>query len=247
MNNFVSAIKAAQPPARDPPSAWREARQGLADIWPVLFAAVPIGLLWGTLAAGKGLSALEALLMSGLVFAGASQFVALEVWQTPVPVFVLAFTVFIVNVRHVLMSASISRHIPGIPRRLHPLVAFFLVDESWALSEKRALKGRVSLAYFLGTGVPMWLCWAGASGLGAWLGKSVGDPAAYGIDFAFSAMFIGILMGFWKGSRTAAVLGVAAAAAALAKLYVPGAWYIVIGGVMGALCAAALPQEDPRR
>jgi 4-azaleucine resistance transporter AzlC len=227
-------------------ATWREARQGVADIWPVLFAAVPIGLLWGTLAAGKGLSALEAFLMSGMVFAGASQFVALEVWQTPVPALLLAFTVFVVNARHALMSASISRHIPGIPRRLHPLVAFFLVDESWALSEKRALTRHVSLAYFLGTSLPMWLCWTVSSGLGAWFGKSIGDPAAFGIDFAFSAMFIGILMGFWKGSRTAIVLGVAAAAAALAKLYVPGAWYIVIGGSMGALCAALLPQENRR-
>lgn len=222
---------------------WREAKAGAADIAPVLFAAVPIGLLWGTLAAGKGLSVLEAFLMSSLVFAGASQFVALEIWQTPVPALLLGFTAFIVNVRHVLMSASLSRHIPDIPRRLHPLVAYFLVDESWALAEKRALAQHVSLAYFLGTALPMWLCWQAATALGAFLGKSVGDPAAFGIDFAFSAMFIGIIMGFWKGARTGAVLAVAAACAALAKLYVPGAWYIVIGGVAGALCAALIDRE----
>jgi 4-azaleucine resistance transporter AzlC len=225
-------------------STVKEARAGFADISPVLLAAVPIGLLWGTLAAGKGLSALEAWLMSALVFAGAAQFVALELWHQPLPVVLLAFTVFIVNVRHVLMSASFSRHIPDIPRRLHPAVAFFLVDENWALSEKRALTQHVSLAYFLGTALPMWLCWTVSCGLGAFLGTSVGDPAALGIDFAFSAMFIAILMGFWKGARTGAVLAVAAGLAAVAKLYVPGAWYIVIGGVAGAACAALLHSEE---
>lgn len=218
--------------------------QGVADIAPVLIAVAPIGMLWGTLAAGKGLSVVEAWLMSVLVFAGASQFVALEIWREPVPILLLTFTAFIVNVRHVLMSASISRHIPSIPKRLHPLVAYFLVDESWALGEKRALKQPLTLAYFLGVSIPMWMSWNIATVIGAVLGRSLGDPAAIGIDFAFSAMFISILMGFWKGSRTAAVLAVASFAAALAKLWVPGAWYIVVGGVAGALVAALLHSEQ---
>ncbi len=62
----------------------------------------------------------------------------------------LTMTAFIVNTRHILMSASLSRHIEAIPRRFHPLVAFLLVDESWALSEKRAVNGSVTLPYFLG-------------------------------------------------------------------------------------------------
>jgi len=59
-------------------------------------------------------------------------------------------------------------------------------------------------------------------------------------------MFIGILAGFWKGSRTAAILGSSAVAAALSKLYVPGAWYIVIGGIVGVLVAALLYREGER-
>ena len=82
-------------------SAVREFRQGAFEILPVLFAATPIGLLWGTFAAGKGLSPLEAGLMSGSVFAGAAQFVALEVWRDPVPWILLTVTAFIVNIRHV--------------------------------------------------------------------------------------------------------------------------------------------------
>ncbi len=75
-------------------------------------------------------------------------------------------------------------------------------------------------------------------------GRSLGDPAAFGLDFAFSALFIAILMGFWKGPVTAAVLAVSGVVAAVVKLSIPGAWYIVAGGVAGAVCAALLHREE---
>ena len=217
----------------------REFRQGLFEVLPILVAATPIGLLWGTLAAGKGLSAFETWLMSASVFAGAAQFVAIEVWRDPVPWVLLTVTALIVNVRHVLMGASLSRHMRGIDGRWHPLMMFLMADENWAFCERRALTTPLTLSYYFGLAVPMWLTWTISSLTGAIVGRSFGDPAAYGFDFAFSAMFIGILAGFWKGPRTGAVLGSSAVAAALAKLLVPGAWYIVIGGLVG-MCVAAL-------
>ena len=221
----------------------REFRQGLVEVLPIVVAATPIGLLWGTLAAGKGLSAFETWLMSASVFAGAAQFVAIEVWRDPVPWLLLSVTALIVNVRHVLMGASLSRHIGGIDRRWHPLMMFLMADENWAFSERRALKAPLSLSYYFGLALPMWATWTTSSLIGAIAGRSFGDPAAYGFDFAFSAMFIGILAGFWKGPRTGAILGASAIAAALAKLYVPGAWYIVIGGIAGVIVSALLYTE----
>ena len=221
-------------------STLRDLRQGVFDVAPVLVAATPIGLLWGTLAAGKGLSPFESWLMSATVFAGAAQFVAIEVWRDPVPWVLLTVTALIVNIRHVLMGASLSRHMGGIDRRWHPVMMFLMADENWAFSERRALKAPLSLGYYFGLALPMWFAWTTSSIVGAIVSRSFGDPAAYGFDFAFSAMFIGILAGFWKGPRTGAVLGASAIAAALAKLYVPGAWYIVIGGIVGMTVAALL-------
>lgn len=205
----------------------------------MLVALIPIGLLWGTLAAGKGLTLFEAVLMSTVVFAGAAQFVAIDMWQDPVPVLLLIVTAFVVNVRHVLMSASLSRHLNGIPRALHPIVAYLLVDESWALAERRAQKASVTFPYFLGLAMPLGTLWIISSGVGAMLGRSLGDPAAYGLDFAFSALFISILMGFWKGWSTAGVLAASGAVAAITHIAVEGPWYIVAGGIAGALYAAA--------
>jgi 4-azaleucine resistance transporter AzlC len=222
----------------------REFRDGALEILPVLVAAMPIGLLWGTLAAGKGLSPLEAGLMSGSVFAGAAQFVALEVWRDPVPWVLLTVTALIVNIRHVLMGASLSRHMRGIDNRWHPPMMFLLVDEGWAFSERRAQTRPLTLAYYFGLGLPLWVSWTTASTVGAALGRSFGDPAAIGLDFAFSALFISIIAGFWKGPRTGAVLAASAITAALVKFVVPGAWYIVVGGLAGVAVAALLHTNE---
>jgi 4-azaleucine resistance transporter AzlC len=219
-------------------------RAGIVDIIPVLVAACPIGLLWGTIAVAKGLSPLEAWLMSATVFAGASQFVAIELWKEPVAWAALAVTVFIVNIRHILMGASLSRAVKHIPAHWHPVMAFLLADENWAFAEREALHRPITLGYYFGMGVPMWLTWMTSTAVGAVAGQTLGDPAAYGFDFAFTAMFIGILAGFWKGARTAAVLATSATTAALVKFVVPGAWYIVAGGLAGVAVAVLLHREE---
>lgn len=200
-------------------------------------AYVPIGLLWGTLAASKGISPLGAVMMSVIVFAGSAQFVAVDMWRDPVPALLLTFTALVINIRHVLMSASLSRHVGGIDRTWHPLVAYFLVDESWALAERRVLQTPLTLAYFLGITLPLAATWWITTGAGAMLGRALGDPSAIGLDFAFSAMFIAILMGFWKGPSTAGVLAASGAVAAATHLALAGPWYIVAGGLAGALYA----------
>jgi 4-azaleucine resistance transporter AzlC len=225
-------------------SAWQEFREGIVDIAPVLVAAVPIGLLWGTLAVGKGMTAIEAGLTSASVFAGAAQYVAIDLWRDPAPWLLLTATVFIVNVRHILMGASLGRHMGAIPSAWRAPLMFLMADENWAFSERRALTQPLTMSYYLGLALPMIVTWTTSSVIGAIVGRNLGDPAAYGFDFAFSALFIGILAGFWKGPKTGAVLAVAAIVAAIAKLTIPGAWYIVLGGIAGVIVAAALHAEE---
>ena len=222
----------------------RDFRQGLTDIAPVLVAATPMGLLWGTLAAGKGLSPLEAGLTSAMMFAAAAQFVAIELWRDPAPWLLLTATVFLVNIRHILMGASVSRHMSHMSGSWRFLLMLMMADNNWAFSERRALTARLSSSYYWGLTLPMMLVWTSSSTIGVLAGRSLGDPAALGFDFAFSAMFIGILADFWKGPRTGAVLMASAIAAALVKIYVPGAWYIVAGGLAGVAAAAMLHREN---
>jgi 4-azaleucine resistance transporter AzlC len=222
----------------------KEFREGVRDILPIIVAAVPIGLLWGTLAVSKGLAPLEATLMSVAVFAGASQYIAIDQWHEPVPWAALAVTVFVVNIRHILMGASLSRHMQHIPKRLRAPLLFLLADENWAMSERRAVRQPLTPGYYLGLAAPLYMSWTCSTAIGAFAGRALGDPAAYGFDFAFSAMFIAILVGFWKGPGTGAILAASAGVAALAKLLLPGAWFIVAGGVAGALVAALLHRKE---
>ena len=218
-------------------------KAGVADSWAMCLAYAPIAMLWGTLAATKGFSPLEAMLMSALVYAGASQFVAIEMWVQPLPIFLMVFTIFVINLRHVLYAASISRHMGGIEKKLHPLLMYVLTDEAWALLERRALTQPLTLGYYIGVAVPLWPTWFLFSAIGAVLGAALPDPALVGLDFAFAAMFIAILAGFWKGPRTGAVIISSAVVAIAAKSYLSGAWYIVIGGLAGVAVAALLYKE----
>ena len=219
-------------------------RQGLKDIVPLMVAYVPIGLLWGTLAAGKGFTALEAMLTSMFVYAGASQFVVVDMWREPLPILLLVATTLVVNLRHFLMSASLSRHLGNISGGWRYALMYILTDESWAVTERRAQTHTIDLGYILGTFLPLWPTWFLCSFIGAVVGNALGDPAVYGLDFAFSAIFITIIMGFWKGPRTAGVIVASGLAAVLGKLYLPGAWYIMAGGMVGVIFAALMHSED---
>ncbi|MFO1035172.1 MAG: AzlC family ABC transporter permease [Hyphomicrobiales bacterium] len=218
--------------------------QGLADVAPMAIAYAPIAALWGTIAVSKGLSPAETLLMSLGIYSGAAQFVAMDLWHMGLPLLYFVFTLATIGLRHVLMSASVSRHMSGFSRLQSSILLYWLTDEAWALIERRALTRKITPAYFFGASFPLWPTWAGFSLLGALLGKAFGDGKAIGLDFAFAAMFIAVLAGFWKGPRTGAILAVSAAASVAAKLLIGGAWYIVIGGLAGMAIAVLLHAEQ---
>lgn len=212
---------------------------GLKTIAPIIVAAMPIGLVFGAVAASKGLSPLEATLMSAMVFAGGSQFVAMDIWTHPASWTALGFAALLVNIRHVLMGASLGRKMQAFS----PLQKYFgvllMADENWAMSEARAQKTVLTPAYYAGLALLFYCNWVVCSLVGALLGAFLGDPAAIGLDFAFPAVFIVLVMGFWKGPATGMVLIASAAASILVHHFVPGAWYIAAGAAAG-LTAALL-------
>ncbi|UCH74452.1 MAG: AzlC family ABC transporter permease [Rhodospirillales bacterium] len=224
---------------------WRgEAAAALRAVAPAVASMVPFALLIGFLARQNGLSTLEALLMSAMVFAGSAQFVALDLWSWPVPVASLALTTFIINARHILMGAAVMPHIAHWRTgRAYPAL-FFLADEIWALSMARAGAGRLRLSYYAALVVPFYLTWVSMTTLGHLAGAAIRDPARFGFDFAFTAIFLVILAALWRGRRTMGPW-VASAAAAVAVWYlVAGPWYILAGGAAGAAVGALQGVRD---
>ncbi|GLQ18960.1 AzlC family ABC transporter permease [Maritalea porphyrae] len=219
---------------------------GLRAIAPLVVAAFPIALVFGALAAQKGLSPFETMLMSSVVFAGGSQFVAVDFWADPVPWVAITISALLVNIRHVLMSASLGTktHQMGFGKQL---IAFgFLADEIWALSEHRARKQDASFAFMMGLAMPFYINWVVMTGVGSSLGTLLAnlDPAKWGFDFAFPAIFIGLIMGFWQGQKTGIILAASGLAAIACKALVPGAWYIAAGAAAGVLVAAILTDPE---
>lgn len=219
---------------------------GLAQMLPVILAAIPFALIFGALAGDRGLPLPGVVLMSATVFAGGSQVVALGMWSDPPALLAIAATTLLVNARHLFMSASISRRMGGysVPGRLAALV--LLTDETWALAESRAARAELTPAFYFGLALPLYVNWILWTSLGALAGAIVDDPGALGLDFAFAAIFIGLLMGFRSGPGFVVVAGAALVASAATAWVIPGAWSIAVGAAAGVLTAAlrARPAED---
>ncbi|XEN30261.1 4-azaleucine resistance transporter AzlC [Ensifer sp. WSM1721] len=206
---------------------------GVRAMAPLTVAVMPIGLVFGAVAATKGLSSLEVALMSALVFAGGSQFVAMDIWTHPASWSALAFSALLVNIRHVLMSASIGTKMPAFAGPAKYAAMLLLADEIWAMAELRAGQARLTSAWYAGLAVPFYCVWVLTSLAGSIAGAFAGDPKIIGLDFAFPAVFIVLVMGFWKGRETGAVLAASAAAAVIAHQFLPGVWYIAAGAAAG--------------
>src|SRR4051794_27338512 len=218
-------------------------RAGLADISAPALAAIPIALLFGAVATSKGLSPAEVALMSATVFAGGAQFAAIEQWVTPAPVAAIAFGTLLINARHILMAASLTPKTASFSPLQRYLGFFAMADENWAMAERRAAGTPLTPAYWFAMTIFFYLNWQVWTTLGALLGPLMGDPTRLGADFAFSALFIGLVAGFWKGRLTAATIVASAVVAALVKVTVGAPWHVPAGAIAG-IAAAYFAAED---
>jgi len=215
---------------------WHEFAAGMRDCVPVAFSVGAYGLVFGVLARQKHLGVTEVFGMSGLVFSGTAQFVALDQWTSPLPIVPLLFAVLVVSLRYVLICASCQPLFSGVSRLRAFATMFLVCDESWAMTMgRRAHDGSAGALHLLGGGVLMYLVWLGASVCGDALGTLIRDPAGWGLDFAFTAAFLALLTGMWRGRSDLMPWSVAAVVATATSILLPGKWYILLGGLAGSL------------
>jgi 4-azaleucine resistance transporter AzlC len=221
-----------------PPFTRQGVRRGARRTLPVGAAVAVYGTVFGALAAQAGMSPVEAVLMSGLVFAGAARFVALEVWASPAPIVALALTALVVNLRHLLMGATLSGWLRGLPPPRLAASAAFLSDESWALTTQAQVDGERDRGFLIGSGLVLFVCWVGSTTVGVVAGGVVEDPRALGLDFAFTAVFLVLLAGFWRGRNDVVPWTLGAGVALAVESAVEGPWFIVAGGLAGSVVGA---------
>lgn len=215
-----------------------ELRDGVRDTIPVIIAAAPFAAVYGAAAAAKGMSLFEIVLMSATVYAGASQFVAVDLLATPMPFWTIVLSVFAVNFRHILYSASLSRKMPLFTPAQKLIALAFMVDPQWAMAEKRISVRPLTKSYWFGAAGPLFVAWTGFSALGGLFGGLISDPAAVGFDFILPVYFLSILMSFRTGPNWLPVVAASACAALIAHATIGPPFHVAAGAFGGILFAA---------
>ncbi|TLX59928.1 branched-chain amino acid ABC transporter permease [Stutzerimonas nosocomialis] len=196
----------------------QEFLHGCRDILPLILGAIPFGIIFGTLSIGAGLSSWQAMGMSALVFAGSAQFIAVTLITGGAGALVVLLTTFVVNLRHALYSASLQPFVRHLPVRWRLPLAFVLTDEAYAVVQKRYAEPDSAAHkhwYFFGAALTMYLNWQLSTLAGIAFGQAVPNIAAWGLDFAMIATFVGIAVPMMRTRPQVASAVVAGAVALL--------------------------------
>jgi predicted branched-subunit amino acid permease len=160
---------------------------------------------------------------------------ALGLWAFPLPATAIVLATLVVNLRHLLMGAALQPWFARLPARTAYGSVFFMGDESWALTLGEFARGGRDGAFLLGSGLVLFVSWVAATCTGWLAGAVLGDPSRWALDFAFPAAFVALLIGMWRGRADIWPWTIAALVAVAAAQWLPGQWYIILGGLAGSL------------
>jgi 4-azaleucine resistance transporter AzlC len=181
-------------------------RDGARKIAPIGIAAFAFALSFGVLARASGMGSVEAIVMSATTFAGSAQFAVASILGAAGGVVSAIVAATLLNARYAPISVSVAPVLVGSPfRRL--LESQLIVDESWAMS--RRADGHYDRKLLVGGGLLLYACWNTGTVVGVVAGDALGDPADLGLDAAFPALFLALLVPQVRTRRAlaAAVLG----------------------------------------
>jgi 4-azaleucine resistance transporter AzlC len=171
-------------------------------------------MIFGALALTAGIPPLEAQGFSLFVFAGSAQFISAGLIADGVPPVIIVLTIMVVNLRHLLYSATFSSYFQHLPARWKAALAWLLTDEAFVVASIRYQRSDIVLAhwYTLGTGLALWLAWQLSTAIGILLGAYI--PANWSLDFALPLTFIALITPTlsdrpaWAAALTAGLLAV---------------------------------------
>jgi 4-azaleucine resistance transporter AzlC len=211
---------------------------GARDTIPMMIGAAPFGVIFGTLVTSGPLSLWLGQFMSLAVFAGSAQFIALGLIASHASFAVILATTLIVNLRHVLYSATLAPYVSHLPLRWRLVLGALLTDEvfavAWAHFRRHPPGDDVSPWHFLGSGLSMYLNWQLWTAVGLLFGAAFPGLQSLGLDFAMVATFIAIVV-----PQLVALRYLAAAVTAGALAFFWQAWPYKLG-LLGAVLAGVV-------
>jgi len=211
---------------------------GVVHALPIVLGYIPIGIAFGILAQKAGLSTLNALLMSLIVFAGSAQLIAVGLIGAGAPPLSIVLTTFVVNLRHLLMSAAIAPHLRGWSKGELSAFAFELTDETFALHTTRFDSLAFDRAETFAINVTAHTAWVVGSAIGVTLGQQIHNVERLGLDYVLPAMFIALLVLQLKNRRQLAVALLAGALAVGLSALGLNRWNVIVATLIGATVGA---------
>ncbi len=222
-------------------------KQAFTDALPIILGYIPMGAAYGILARQSGISLFPAIFMSIVVFAGASQFIAVGLLSGGATGFEVVLTTFFLNLRHVLMSASLSPFFRKVSRRIIPFIAWGVTDETYAISIGRYHSNEADHRYSLVLHYTAYASWLTGSVLGALAGFLVPAALQSSLEFALYSMFVGLVI-LQISDRLHLLVGVATAAMSiLFSFFMGGTWNIITAAFAGATLGLVLEQGGGKR
>lgn len=216
---------------------------GVLNELPLLLGVFPFGMIYGVLAVQALLPVAAAQSMSSIIFAGSAQFISAQLLARGVPSIVLIGTVFIVNLRHALYSASIAPYTRHLSGWWKAILAYLLTDEAYVVAIAHYdvdTPNERKHWYFLGAGLALWVCWQLSTAAGVFLGAQV--PGSWSLDFALAVTFIALVVPALK-DRPAIAAALAAGVIALVFHGLPYKLWLVaaaLGGIITGMVSEEL-------
>jgi len=200
---------------------------------PLLIGVAPFGMIYGVLAISAGLMPAPAQLMSSIIFAGSAQFITAQLIGEAVPGLVIVLTIAVVNLRHMLYSASVAPYLRALPMRWKVLLSYLLTDEAYAVTILNYEKDDTNSSghwFFLGAGLTLWTSWQISTAIGILLGATM--PESWPLDFALPVTFIAIVVPALK-DRPAIAASLTAGVVALLAYELPYKLGLMLAGLLG--------------
>lgn len=227
----------------DKEQGWGTAiRDGLSAAWPICAGYIAIGMAFGAIARNTGLRPLEIGLMSLIVYAGSAQFIATAMLGAGADFLPIVLTTFSINLRHVLMSSSLSLHLRNLRGGWLTIFAYGVTDESFALNIGRFREGNWGWRRALVVNHVTNLTWIASTVTGSIGGQYI-PTGAYGMDYALLAMFISLLVFQLRGLIHIIVALSSGILAVIISLWIRGNGYILIASFLAASAGLYLHQK----
>jgi 4-azaleucine resistance transporter AzlC len=214
--------------------------QALAPALPVVMGYLPIGFAYGVLAINAGLSVLETVAMSVIVYAGSAQLMAVSLFEAGINPFSIIATTFIVNLRHLLMSASLAPYMERWQKGQVAAFCYELTDESFGVHSLRFARGETEAPRALAINLTCQLAWVGGTLLGALAGGLITDVKPFALDYALPAMFIALLVLQIKSKRHLLVALIGGALSMVFWLGHVTQWNVILATVLAAAVGAGV-------